>query len=111
MGVESIEGRKVDLLASLLESLVMTGVYNSLEEAVETLALTQVEKDISKYRRKIATLEKKYGMSFEEFTEHIRGRATMQKEIDWEEWNDARLMLEVRERNRQELKARAASHN
>ena len=61
MGVESIEGRKVDLLASLLESLVMTGVYNSLEEAVETLALTQVEKDISKYRRKIATLEKKTG--------------------------------------------------
>ncbi|MGQ9626907.1 MAG: hypothetical protein ACUVV0_08405 [Anaerolineae bacterium] len=101
----------LDLLASIIESLVMKGIYASPEEAVKALALKHIDRDIAKYRRKISALEKKYGMSFEEFTEHIRGRATMQEEIDWEEWSDARLMLEVRQKNRRELKAHVAVCN
>ena len=34
-------------------------------------------------------------MGFEEFTAYLRNRATMEEEIDWEEWDDARMILEV----------------
>ncbi|MGA9347398.1 MAG: hypothetical protein WBW48_01160 [Anaerolineae bacterium] len=87
--------RAVDVLTSVAERLVMTGMYSSSEEAVEALALAQIDQDIEKYQKQIAVLEAKYGISFEEFTAYLRNRATMEEEIDWEEWDDARMMLEV----------------
>lgn len=98
----------VKVLADIAEKLVVTGRYRSPGEAIAGIALEQLDQEIAKHRAKIAALEEKYGMTFEEFTTHIQGRATMQEEIDWEEWDDARVMLEVRERNRQEIVAGVA---
>ena len=101
----------LDVLTSVAESLVTTGMYKSPQEAVKGLALAQIERDIAKYRRRIAALQRKYGMSFEEFTAHLQGRATMAEEIDWEEWDTARMMLEIREKSREEIEARVAARN
>jgi len=90
--------RAVDVLTSITERLVMTGMYASPEEAIEALALAQIDRDIEKYQNQIVALEVKCGMSFEEFTAYLRNRATMEEEIDWEEWDDARMILEVRKK-------------
>ena len=82
---------------STAERLVMTGMYSSSEEAVEALALAQIDRDVEKYQKRIAALEAKYGMGFEEFTVYLRNRATMEEEIDWEDWDDARMILEAAE--------------
>ena len=47
---------------------------------METLA--QIDRDIEKHPKRIAALEAKYGMGFEEFTAYLRNRATMEEEID-----------------------------
>ncbi len=60
---------------------------------METLA--QIDRDIAKYQKRITALKAKYGMGFEEFTAYLRNRATMEEEIDWEDWDDARMILEV----------------
>lgn len=101
----------VKLLADIAEKLVVTGRYRSPDEAIAAIALEQLDQEITKHQAKIAAFEEKYGMSFEEFTAHIRGHATMQEEMDWEEWDDARVMLEVRKRNRQEIATGVTGHS
>jgi len=110
---EVLEKNKVAIriLADIAEKLVMTGRYGSPDEAIAAMALEQLDQEIARYRAKIAAFEEKYGMTFEEFTAHIRGRATMQEEMDWEEWDDARVMLEVREKNRREIAAGVTPHS
>jgi hypothetical protein len=98
--------RAIDVLTSVAERLVMTGMYSSSDEAVEALALAQIDRDIEKYQRRIAALEAKYGMNFEEFTAYLRNRATMEEEIDWEEWDDARTMLKVRTKSREAIRGK-----
>lgn len=103
--------RAIDVLTSVAERLVMTGMYSSSEEAVEALALAQIDRDVEKYQRRIADLEAKYGMSFGEFTSYLRNRATMEEEIDWEEWDDARMILQVRKKSREAIINHAAACN
>jgi DNA-binding ferritin-like protein (Dps family) len=86
-------------------------MYASPEEAVEALALAQIDRDIEKYQERIAALEAKYEMDFEEFTTYLRNRATMEEEIDWEEWDDARMILEIRRKSREAIMSYAAAHN
>jgi hypothetical protein len=101
----------VDVLTSVAERLVMTGMYTSPEEAVEALALAQIDRDIEKCQERIAALKAKYIMNFEEFTAYLRNRATMEEEIDWEEWDDARMMLELRKKSRKAITSHAAVRN
>jgi hypothetical protein len=103
--------RAVDVLSSITERLVMTGMYASPEEAMEALALAQIDREVEKYQERIAALEAKYKMSFEEFTAYLRNRATMEEEIDWEEWDDARMILEVRKKSREAIISHAAACN
>jgi hypothetical protein len=102
---EVLEKNKVAVrvLADIAEKLVVIGRYRSPDEAIVAMALERLDQEIARYRAKIAAFEEKYGMTFEEFTTDIRGRATMQEEMDWEEWDDAQVMLEIRKRNRQEV--------
>jgi hypothetical protein len=103
--------RAVDVLTSITERLVMTGMYASPEEAIEALALAQIDRDIEKYQSRIVALEAKCGMSFEEFTAYLRNRATMEEEIDWEEWDDARMILELRKKSQEAITSHATARN
>ena len=101
----------VDVLTSIAQRLVMTGMYSSPDEAMEGLALAQIGRDIEKYQERIAALKAKYRMGFEEFTAYLRNRATMEEEIDWEDWDDARMILEIRRKSREARTSYAAAHN
>lgn len=101
----------VDFLTSIAQRLVMTGMYSSPDEAMKGLALAQIDREIEKYQKRIAALKAKYGMSFEEFTAYLRDRATMEEEIDWEDWDDARMIVEIRRKSREVITSHAAAHN
>ena len=64
--------------------------------------MAQIDRDIEEYQEQIAALKAKYNMNFEEFTAYLRNRATMEEEIDWEKWDDARMILEIRRKSRSE---------
>lgn len=101
----------IDFLTSIAQRLVMTGMYSSPDEAMEGLALAQIDREIEKYQKRITALKAKYGMGFEEFTAYLCNRATMEEEIDWEDWDDARMILEIRRKSREAITSHAAAHN
>lgn len=93
-----------DVLTAIARSMMTAGHYRDLNEALRTLALAEVERRITKYRRRVERLRRKYGVSFDEFAEHLQGKATLQQEDDWFTWRSALRMLEDWERAKQELK-------
>jgi hypothetical protein len=92
-----------DVLTTIADSLVATKTYKSRNEALYALAIAEVDRKISKYRRRISRLKKKHNMTFDEFTAHLNGRATIDQEDDWLEWEAAMKMLSDWEVTREEL--------
>jgi hypothetical protein len=100
-----------EVLTTIARSLVMTQKYKDLDEALYALAIAEVDRRIAKYRRRIRHLMKKHGMTFKEFTTYLRGRATIEEENDWLEWEAAINMLADWEATKKELLKSAPSHN
>ena len=98
-----------DVLTTIAESLVATQKYKSLDEALYALAIGEVDRKIAKYRRRINHLKKKHDMTFDEFTTHLRGRANIEQEDDWLEWEAAIDMLSDWEATKRELLENAFS--
>ncbi len=101
----------LEVLTAIAEKMAVTGMYSSPEEAIKALALSQIEKEVEELRERIAAFEKRYGMTFEEFTAYLRGRATMEEEMAWEEWDDARRKLEIRQKALEAIKKYAPAHS
>jgi len=97
---------------ALVEPLVQHRAFHSVEEAVRELVMDFVLRRIDHYRDRIAVLEKRYGMSFEQFGAYVKERsallsngqlgpeekkkiaqAVMLEEEDWLEWKIARDFL------------------
>jgi hypothetical protein len=98
-----------DVLTTIAKSLVVTQKYKDLDEALYALAIAEADRKIAKYRRRISHLRKKYGMTFDEFTAHLRGKATIEQEDDWLEWEAAIDMLSDWEATKKELLQSAVS--
>ncbi len=100
-------------LASIIEPLVKRKLFPTTEDAVRELMQDYTLRQISSYQRQIAQLERKYGMSFTNFTQYLRergamlqskelsaeqrqalGRALMAEEDDWFDWKVATEMLQ-----------------
>jgi phosphoglycerate-specific signal transduction histidine kinase len=92
-----------DVLTTIAESLVATKKYKNINEALYALAIAEVDRKIAKYRRRISRLRKKHDMTFDEFTAHLRGRASIEQEDDWLEWEAAINMLSDWEATKKEL--------
>lgn len=98
-----------DVLTTIAESLVATKKYKTRDEALYALAIGEVDRKIAKYRRRISRLRNKHGMTFSEFTAHLNGRATIEQEDDWLEWEAAIDMLSDWEATKKELRQDAFS--
>jgi len=98
-----------DVLTTIAESLVATQNYKSLDEALYALAIAEADRKITKYRRRASHLKKKYDMTFDEFTAHLRSRANIEQEDAWLEWEAALGMLSDWEATKQELLQNAFS--
>jgi len=98
-----------DVLTTIARSLVVTQKYRDLDEALYALAIAEADRKIGKYRRRISHLRKKYNMTFDEFTAHLCGTATIEQEDDWLEWEAALDMLSDWEATKKELRQSAFS--
>ena len=100
-------------VAAILEPLVEHQAFASVEEAARKLVSGFILGEIDEYREQIASLEKRYGMSFEQFSAYLKERsslltdgqlelqhrkriaqAVMTEEEDWLDWKVAREFLE-----------------
>lgn len=95
----------------LIEPLVQRGMYGSQEEALKGLVLRYVQEQIIEAEQEIARFQKKYGMSFEEWSDSLVSKATIEEEDDWMEWESARDMLESWQRIKADIEQIDVSTN
>lgn len=100
-----------DVIA-LVEPLVQHQAFPSVEDAVRALVREFILRQIDRHRGRMATLEDRYGMRFEQFSEYLKERsallsngqldpqqkrkvaqAVMLEEDDWLDWKIARDFL------------------
>jgi|Deesub1362A_J573_1020465.scaffolds.fasta_scaffold03895_2 hypothetical protein len=87
----------------LTEPLVRMGIYKNQREALKGLMLQLVQQKINEAQQEIIHFERKYGMSFEEWTASLIGKASIEEEDDWMEWESARDILESWQRIKAEI--------
>ena len=95
----------------LIEPLVQTGIYGSQEEALKSLVLRYVQEQIDEAEQEIARFQEKYGMNFEEWSESLGGKATIEEEDDWMEWESIWDMLESWQRVKADIEQIDVSTN
>ncbi len=97
----------------IVESLVKNKIFANEKDIMKELLQDYIVRQINKLKREITRFERKYGMSFDHFSEylherseliekgnlsskehHILGQAVMQEEDDWLDWKVAKEMLE-----------------
>lgn len=99
----------VDVLTTIARSLVVAQECPSIEEALQGMAVSEVQRKIAYYQRRIRGLERKYGTDFDTFTARIQGRATPSEEDDWLAWRSANSMLADWQKTSEKPSARARS--
>jgi hypothetical protein len=101
-------------LSEIIEPLVRHQVFSSVEEAARSLVRDRILVEIDRYRGRIAALEQRHAMSFEQFSVYLKERsalladgqldapqkqkvaqALMNEEEDWLDWKVAREFLEA----------------
>jgi hypothetical protein len=97
----------VEVLATIARSLVVAREYPSVEEALQGMAVSEAQRRVAYYRRRIHRMERKYGTDFESFGARLQGRATPAEEDDWLAWRSAQRMLADWQSTHEELSARA----
>ncbi|MFY9199629.1 MAG: hypothetical protein ACOX7X_02175 [Methanosarcina flavescens] len=68
-----------------ISDMVKVGLYKDEQEALKQLVHDQAEQKIDYYGKKVAEMEKKYGMDFPAFEKRIQSRV---EEENFEEWDD-----------------------
>ena len=97
----------VDVLTTIARSLVGAREYPSVDEALQGMAVSEVQRRMAYYRRRIRGLERKYGTDFETFGARLQGGATPAEEDDWLAWRSAHGMLADWQNTYEKLSARA----
>jgi hypothetical protein len=97
-----------DQLATIIEPFVRRGLFSSPEQAVTEMARDYVLRQIERYRTAVASMQAKYGMTYEQFDSYLKSRsaalattpspalnrALMTEEEDALDWKIAREMLQ-----------------
>jgi hypothetical protein len=78
----------------LTEPLVCTGLYPSPEQALKSIILDYIERQITQIEAELKRYEQKYQQTFAEWSESLSGRATIADEDDWLEWEANLDMLD-----------------
>ncbi|HID30235.1 MAG TPA: hypothetical protein EYP19_09540 [Desulfobacterales bacterium] len=103
---------KTKVVETILNRFVEQGLFDSPESALRELAQDYIVKQINRYQKIISDLERKYGLSYDQFTQYLAKRAAslqdpdlpperlrilgqevMREEEDALEWKIARDML------------------
>jgi hypothetical protein len=82
-----------EVLVTIARSLVATQRYPTVEDALQSMAASEVRRKISYYHRRIRALERKHGSDFDTFSRRLQGQATPDEEDEWLSWRSAIHML------------------
>ena len=74
------------ILSDVFRVPISLGIYENYQEAIREVVTDFVLQKIEYYRNRIAEHEKKYGVSFVDFTFQLSDKATISDEDDWMEW-------------------------
>ncbi len=89
--IDATMARTIPLIT---EPFVRQGMFKTQSEALRAVVLQYVQRQIDELEREIANFRQKYGMDFEQWTETLKGKATIEEEDDWMEWESVRDALE-----------------
>jgi len=77
----------------LFAPLVREGLFKSYDELLKSLLLDYIDRQIALHEEQVRAFEAKHGMTFEEYTRNLRGRATIVEEDEWMDWEEALVFL------------------
>ena len=80
-------------IAAVIEPFVQRGLFESSEKAVFAMAYDYVLHQVEHYKAKIARLQNKYGMNYEQFESYLKARSKTLAATPNSELNRA-IMLE-----------------
>ncbi|MEA1945231.1 MAG: hypothetical protein U9N07_07865 [Euryarchaeota archaeon] len=80
-------------LEKLAEPFLDIGLYDSVATFFRDLIRDMVEHHLNRYENIIKKFERKYGMSFSDFSKKLEQESTIEEEDDWMEWEAAINML------------------
>ena len=67
--------------------------FKSYDELLKSLLLDYIDRQIILYEEHAKAFEAKHGMTFEEYTRSLRGRASIAEEDEWMDWEEALVFL------------------
>ena len=82
-----------ETLFDIADTLVGVGIYQSTTEALSAMAIDFIDRKIENYQNIIRYYEQKYNSNLKDYAKEIENRASMEQEIDYEEWEIAEGML------------------
>ncbi len=88
-----VKQRTIQDLEELAKPFIDIGLYSSDATFFSDLIRDTAEHRLNRYEKTIKKLERKYGMSFDDFSKKLELGATIEEEDDWMEWEAAINML------------------
>ena len=73
--------------------LVREGIFKSYDELLKSLLLDYIDRQIALFEGQARAFEAKHGMTFEEYTRSLRGKASIVDEDEWMDWEEALVFL------------------
>ena len=77
----------------LFAPLVREGIFKSYDELLKSLLLDYIDRQIALFEGQARAFEAKHGMTFEEYTRNLSGRASIAEEDEWMDWEEALVFL------------------
>lgn len=77
----------------IFRPLIRENIFKDYEELLKHLMLNYINQQIKTYQKKAHDFEKKYQLSFEDFTHSLDGKASWRDEDDWMDWENSVLFL------------------
>ncbi len=82
-----------ETLSEIADSLVSVGIYQDTTEALLAIATDFIDRKIENYQNIVRYYEQKYNSNLKNYAKQLENKASMQQEIDYEEWEIAEGML------------------
>lgn len=82
-----------ETLSEIADSLVSTGIYQNATEALLAIATDFIDRKIENYQNIVRYYEQKHNCSLKNYAKQLENKASMEQEIDYEEWEIAEGML------------------
>ena len=77
----------------LFAPLVREGIFKSYDELLKSLLLDYIDRQIALYEEQARAFEARHGITFEEYTRDLRGKASIAEEDEWMNWEEALIFL------------------